>query len=81
MRIKFEKGMTPERIADAFINFVRKNNLVIGSVNIYLQTYDENMQVEPFTKKEYLVCEPSKETQKIYEQELINARRKRIRAV
>ena len=34
MRIKFEKGMTPERIADAFVKYIYDNNIVIGAVNI-----------------------------------------------
>lgn len=81
MRIKFEKGMTPEKIADAFVNFIRDNDIVIGSVNIYLQTYDENMKAEKFSKDEILICEPTEETKRQYEQELVETRRSRIKVV
>jgi hypothetical protein len=81
MRIKFEKGMTPEKIAEVFVDFIRENDITIGSVNMYLQTYDENMKVEPFNKNEYLVCNPSEATKAQYDKELVNTRRKRMKAV
>lgn len=81
MRIKFEKGMTPEIIADAFINFVRENDLVIGSVNMYIQTYDKDMKVEKFNRNDVVICEPTEETRKMYQEELVTTRRKRMKAV
>jgi hypothetical protein len=83
MRIKFEKGMTPERIAQAFVEYVRKNNLVIGSVNIYIQTYDEEMRPVKFNRnEEYIVCSPvSEKIVNEYIEDVARIRRNRIKAV
>lgn len=81
MRIKFEKGMTPERIAQAFVDFVRHNELVIGSVNMYIQTYDENMKSEKFDKREYTICEPSDFSKREYVEDVAISRRKKMKAV
>jgi hypothetical protein len=81
MRIKFEKGMTPEKIAEVFVDFIRENDITIGSVNMYVQTYDENMKIEPFNRNEYLVCDPSEATKAQYDKETVNARRKRMKVV
>ena len=81
MRIKFEKGITPESMAQAFIDFVRQNNLVIGSVNMYIQTYDENMKAEKYDKSEYTVCEPTAKAKKEYIEDVALTRRSRLKAV
>ena len=80
MRIKFEKGMTPERIGQAFIDFVRKNELVIGAVNIYITTYDENMKAEK-NQSIYTVCEPSEKTRSEYVEDVASIRRSRLKVV
>lgn len=82
MRIKFEKGMTPERIAEAFVNFVRKEELVIGSVNIYIQTYDEDMKAEKNNSRGYFTtCEPTERSKKEYIEDVALTRRSRLKAV
>lgn len=84
MRIKFEKGMTPERICEAFLNFVKENSLVIGAVNMYIQTYDDDMKPEKFRRgkeEEYLVCSPSDATQKKYAVDVARIRRKKMKVV
>jgi len=82
MRIKFEKGMTPETIAQAFVDFVRDNNLVIGSVNIYMQTYDENMKAEKFRRdEEYTLCKPTAIAKEEYIEDVALIRRGRLRQV
>ena len=81
MRIKFEKGMTPETIARAFVNLVRDNDLVLGSVNIYMQTYDENMKAEKYDKSEYTICEPTDKAKREYIEDVALIRRSRLRAV
>ena len=83
MRIKFEKGMTPERIAQAFIDYVRQNNIVIGTINMYIQTHDDEMKPEKFRlgEEEYLVCSPSEATQKEYMKDVAMIRRKKMKAV
>lgn len=81
MRIKFEKGMTPEKIATAFVDYVRSNNLVIGSVNMYIQTYDENMKAEKYNRDDYVICEPTTRTKEEYIQDAAEIRRGRMKAV
>lgn len=83
MRIKFEKGMTPERIAEAFIKFVRENDLVIGAVNIYIQTYDEKMKPERYNENQegYYVCRPSERLKDEYTEEIARVRRNRLKVV
>jgi hypothetical protein len=83
MRIKFEKGMTPERVAEAFVKYVRENKLVIGSVNIYVQTYDEQMNPEKFNRRDdYIVCKPvSEKVISEYSEDVAQIRRSRLKAV
>ena len=82
MRIKFEKGMTPERMAKAFVDFIRSNEHVIGTVNMYIQTYDEEMKVEDYKRDgRYFVCSPSDEAIAEYNEDVVSMRRKRIKAV
>ena len=81
MRIKFEKGMTPERIAQAFVGYVRSNDIVVGAVNIYVQTYDDEMRPEKYGKgvEEHLVCTPSEAAKQEYADDVAVIRRKRMR--
>lgn len=83
MRLKLEKGMTPERMAKAFIDFVRSNDLVIGTVNMYIQTYDEEMKPEKFKREDegYFICSPSDESIAEYNEDVVRIRRKRMKAV
>ena len=82
MRIKFEKGMTPERIAESFVNFIRGKNLAIGSVNMYIQVYDEEMKPVKFEdEEEMFVCTPSETAIKEYENDVIHIRRHMIKVV
>lgn len=82
MRIKYKKGITPERIAEHFVNYVRENNLVIGAVNIYIQTYDEEMKPEAFTRGDnYLICEPLDAAKEEYAADVVEVRRRRMKVV
>lgn len=83
MRIKFEKGMTPERVAQAFVDYIRNNNIVIGAVNMYIQKHDDEMKPEKFRRgeEEYLVCSPSEAAQKEYTKDVAMIRRKKMKAV
>lgn len=81
MRIKFEKGMTPERIAQAFVDYVRQNELVIGAVNVYIQTFDESMKPMRETAEDYTVCSPSEFLKKEYADDVALIRRGRLKAV
>lgn len=81
MRIKFEKGMTPERMAKVFVDFIRSNEHVIGAVNMYIQTYDEEMKPMKFNSEDYFICSPSDEAIAEYNEDVALMRRKRIKAV
>jgi hypothetical protein len=84
MRIKFEKGMTPERMADAFVKYIYDNNIVIGAVNMYIQTYDEEMKPEKFEKgkdSSYLNCSPSAKAKQEYDDYVAEVRRGNFKAV
>ena len=81
MRIKFEKGLTPERIADEFVRFIRENNVVIGSVNVYIQTYDEEMKPEKNKEEKYLVISPKDIAKQEYAEDVSKTRRKRLKVV
>jgi len=82
MRIKFEKGITPERIADYFVNFIRDNDMVIGAVNIYIQEFDENMKsVRESKGDEYLLVRPQRIAKEEYQNDTAKTRRKRMKVV
>ena len=83
MRIKFEKGLTPERIADAFVKYIYDNNIVIGSVKMYIQTYDNEMKAVKFGsyEDEYMCCSPSEKAKKEYEEYSAAIRRGNFKAV
>jgi len=81
MRIKFEQGMTPERIAQAFVDYVRKNELVIGTVNVYIQTFDGNMNSVKEDTNDHTVCSPSEFLKKEYANDVAKIRRSRLKAV
>lgn len=80
MRIKYEKGFTPERIAEHLAWFVRENNLVIGAVNVYIQLYDENMKPLKNDGDEYLVS-PGDISKREYVDDVANIMRRRIKAI
>lgn len=81
MRLKFEKGMTPEKMARAFLEFVNRKDIIIGSVNMYIQTYDEEMKLEKFSNDEFFLVQPSEATKIEYGNYIANKRRERIKAV
>jgi len=80
VRIKYEKGFTPERIAEHLAWFIRENNLVIGAVNVYIQLYDENMKPLKNDGDEYLVS-PGDISKHEYVEDVVGIRRGRMRAV
>lgn len=79
MRIKFEKGITPERMAEAFVNYIYENNLHIGAVNMYIQTFNDQMKAE--NSREYLVFSPESQAKEEYIKYAANLRRSKFKAV
>jgi len=80
MRLKFKKGITPEVIADKFLEYIYENNLVIGAVNIYIQTYNDQMETVKFDD-DYLVYSPSEKAKKAYDERVAQIRRSKIKAI
>ena len=84
MRIKFEKGMTPERMADTLIKYIYEHDIVIGAVNMYIQTYDEEMKPEKYCKgneESYLSCTPTETAKQEYNEYVAAIRRGKFKAV
>lgn len=82
MRIKFERGFTPERIGDIFAHIIRGEGVVIGAVNIYVQVYDENMMPIKYSQEdEYIVIKPEDVAKKEYTDDSARTRRKRFEVV
>lgn len=82
MRMKFEKGAVPERIAKAFVDYIRENEIVIGAVNIYVQVYDDEMKAEKFMENgEYLRFQPTATMEKEYLEDVAAIRRQKMKAV
>jgi hypothetical protein len=82
MRIKFEKGIMPERIGELLSDYIYENELIIGSVNVFIQLYDgEGKAINDFKSNEILVCSPTEEGKKKYSEYVAKLRRKQIKAV
>jgi len=83
MRIKFERGITPERIAQEFVRYIRENDIVIGAVNIYIQTWDEETGKyrNKHNDSEYMICRPTEIAKEEYRADVANIRRGRIKRV
>lgn len=79
MKVKFEKGMTPEHLAAALLSFIKTQNLVIGSVSVYIQTYDDDMKGR--NDGDSFICKPSESVKKEYDNYIVQSRRKRMKAV
>jgi hypothetical protein len=82
MRLKFEKGFTPEKIAKHLIRFVEENDIDFASVNIYIQVYKEDGTLEDFKHdSEFLVFSPGEETKSVAAERSVKLRRSRIKLV
>jgi hypothetical protein len=83
LRIKFEKGFTPERIGEIFAQIIQDDEIVIGAVNVYIQTYDDEMKPVPFHIEEgdYILVKPSNKIKQEYADDVINKRRGKLKLV
>lgn len=81
MRIKFEKGVSPDIVAQTFLKIIEDSDMLIGSVNIYIQEYDEEMKPVKFEKKDCLVVKPTKLGLRDYSEYAAEKRRERMKAV
>lgn len=81
MRIKFEKGIIPERMAETLVSLIRENNLIIGTVNVYITTLDENGKVIKDDDGEYTCFSPGELSKKQYVEDVASIRRGRLKVV
>ena len=82
MKIKFEKGFTPEAIAKNFLNIIYDNNILIGSLIMYVQTFDDEMKPEKWGDEgvDYRFV-PSESTKDEYARQVLKHRRDMIKIV
>lgn len=82
MRIKFEKGITPETIARELYKIMTEGFHLVGSVNVYIQSYDEDMKAEKFDRyAQYVTYKPHTNEKKNYKAYEAEQRRKKMKVV
>ena len=79
MRIKFNKGMTPEDIAKMFVRVVNERNNIIGTVNIYFQEFDDNLK--QVKDEEYIEVRPTEYGLTRYNEYAAELRRDNLKVV
>lgn len=79
MRIKFNKGMTPEDIANTFTRIMNDRNALIGTVNIYVQEYNEDLKA--VRDEEYLEVKPTEYGMNRYKEYSADLRRSKLKVV
>jgi len=79
MRIKFKKGMTPEDIANMFVRIMNDRNALIGTVNIYVQEYDEKLK--PIKDEQYIEVKPTEYGMNRYNEYSADIRRSKLKVV
>ena len=79
MRIKFEKGITPEIMANEFLNLIREHGKLVGSVNMYVCFYGEDMKLDKDNIT--ITCSATDAESNYYAQYEADKRRKGLRAV
>lgn len=80
MRIKFQKGMTPEDMAKYFLKILRDRQSLIGAVNVYVQEYDDNLKIVKEEDGYYLV-KSNESSQAKYNDYAADIRRSKLKAV
>jgi hypothetical protein len=78
VRIKYKKGTSPDLIVAHLRQYFEET--IIGSVNVYIQEYDENMKARK-DDAEYLVFEPGDVSKERYADYAADQRRKRMKVV
>jgi hypothetical protein len=82
MRVKFERGLTPKVITDTLRRYIEENELLIGSVNVFIQLYGEDGKtVNDFKDQSMVVFSPTQKCKDEYSEYAANLRRKSIKAV
>lgn len=83
MRIKFNKGTTPEMAGWFFEKIVEERGNTIGSINIYWQEYDENMKMIKFDHDDngYIEFVPGPTILAEHKEQEVEVRRSRMKIV
>ena len=81
MRIKFEKGIVPERMAETLVNLIRDNDMIVGAVNVYITRLDDNGKMIKDDDGEYSCFSPGELSKKQYAEDVANIRRGRLKVV
>lgn len=82
MRIKFEKGFTPQAMAAALEDYIVRNDLLIGSVNVFLQLCGEDGKpINDFKSPVMVVVSPTEQCKEEYSAYSARIRRRAIRAI
>ncbi len=82
MRIKFNKGLTPEAIAALLLQVIEERDMVIGSVNVYIQEYGEDMKAIPSRRDdEYIEINPTEKGKQRYDDYVVDMRRSKLKAI
>lgn len=82
MRIKFEKGFTPQAMAAALEDFIVKNDLLIGSVNVFIQLCGEDGKpINDFKSPVMAVVSPTQRCKDEYSEYSARLRRRAMKAV
>jgi len=79
MRIKFEKGITPEMMANEFLNIIHDHGKLVGAVSMYVSFYGEDMKLD--RDGIAITCSATIKEEEIYAQYAADKRRKGLRAV
>lgn len=80
MRIKFKKGVPPEIVANTFLEIMRDRQNVIGTVNIYVQEYGEDMKMIK-QDQDWIEVSPTDAGLREYGDYSADLRRNRLKAI
>lgn len=71
----------PERMAETLVNFIRDNGLIVGSINVYITTLDENGKVLKDDEGKYTCFSPGELSRKQYANDVASIRRSKLKVV
>ena len=79
MRIKFEKGITPEVMAESFLNIINDHGKLVCSADMYVRFYNEDMKLDKDTI--LVTCSAKSVEDEAYSQYAADKRREGLRVV
>ena len=79
MRIKFKKGFTPDAIGTIFEYLCDDNNIILGTVNIYVQ--EIGADGKGLLSNDYIEIEPGEVSSSKYQEYVADLRRSKFKVV